>query len=410
VKTILSLKKHHCLRIVIIFSAILALMAGMVACEEQLAPTSEIWDWYDLDAVRDNLSGSHILMKDLDSTTAGYEELASPTANGGKGWQPIGTQDNAYTGTFDGQGYEISDLFIDRPSEAYVGLFGVVDERGFVRNVGVVNADVTGEWLVGGLVGLSFGTVSNCYCSGSVNGTDQVGALVGHNDGTVSNSYSTGSVSGNDLVGGLVGGSIDTVSNSHSSGTVIGESRVGGLVGGINGIVSESYSSASVSGDNQIGGLIGYANGNVRNCQSIGSVTGDSYVGGLVGWNRDAVSNSYSTSSVTGEWLVGGLVGHNRGTVSKSYSIGSVTGNEDVGGLVGRNFEGTVSNSFWDIETSGQAISDGGTGRNTTEMQNVATFSGAAWTIVAVALNQTNPTYTWNIVNGVTYPFLSWQS
>jgi len=48
----------------------------------------KIRTWYDLDAVRNNLRGHHILMNDLDSTTAGYEDLASPTANGGKGWQP----------------------------------------------------------------------------------------------------------------------------------------------------------------------------------------------------------------------------------------------------------------------------------------------------------------------------------
>ena len=43
-----------------------------------------IRDWNDLDDVRNNLGGQHILMNDLDSTTAGYEELASPTANGEK--------------------------------------------------------------------------------------------------------------------------------------------------------------------------------------------------------------------------------------------------------------------------------------------------------------------------------------
>jgi hypothetical protein len=46
----------------------------------------EIWDWYDLDAIRYNLAGNYTLMNDLDSTTSGYTELASPTANGGKGW------------------------------------------------------------------------------------------------------------------------------------------------------------------------------------------------------------------------------------------------------------------------------------------------------------------------------------
>jgi len=49
-------------------------------------------------------------------------------------------------------------------------------------------------------------------------------------------------------------------------------------------------------------------------------------------------------------------------------------------------------------------------GLSTVSEQNIATFSGAAWNITAVALNQSNPAYIWNIVNGVTYPFLSWQS
>jgi len=92
----------------------------------------------------------------------------------------------------------------------------------------------------------------------------------------------------------------------------------------------------------------------------------------------------------------------------------TVTGKRHVGGLVGRNYfgtgEGTVSNCFWDTETSEQSTSDGGTGKTTMEMQDIATFSGAEWDICTVAPGQTNNGYTWNIVNGVTYPFLSWQS
>ena len=76
----------------------------------------------------------------------------------------------------------------------------------------------------------------------------------------------------------------------------------------------------------------------------------------------------------------------------------------DVGG-------GGASNSFWDTETSGQATSDGGTGKSTAEMQSIATFSGAGWNIIAVAnLGIRNPSYIWNIVDDETYPFLSWES
>jgi len=86
-----------------------------------------------------------------------------------------------------------------------------------------------------------------------------------------------------------------------------------------------------------------------------------------------------------------------------------VAGNSSVGGLVGGNGY-TVSNSFWDTQTSAQNVSAGGTGKTTAEMKNIATFSGAAWDIIAVANPSIRNTgYGWNIVDGATYPFLSWQ-
>ncbi|MGB6873807.1 MAG: GLUG motif-containing protein [Dehalococcoidia bacterium] len=361
-----------------IFLVAVALVAGMAGCDgDGYTPPSEdlqIWDWYDLDAVRNNLAGNHILMNDLDSTAPGYEELASPTANGGKGWQPIGT----FTGSFDGQGYEIRDLHD-------AGLFGRVFPRGVIKDVGVVNATVTGEWNVGSLAGENWGTVSNCYSSGNVTGDSRVGGLVGWNRGTVSNCYSSGNVTGDEGIGGLVGENWDIVSNCYSSGNVTGDENVGGLVG-VNpaGTVSNSYST--------------------------GSVTGNSYVGGLAGGNYDgSVSNSYSTANVTGYSYVGGLLGANTGTMSDSYSTGSVTGVSWVGGLVGRN-KAIVNNSFWDTETSGQATSDGGIGKTIAEMKNINTFSGARWNIISVAdPGIRNPSYIWNIVDGQTYPFLSWE-
>jgi hypothetical protein len=296
----------------------------------------EVLDWYDLDAVRDNLYGSHTLMNDLDSTTSGYEELASQTADEGKGWQPIGTWSlSAFTGVFDGQGHEIRDLFINRPNQSPVGLFGYTGEEGVIKDINMVDVTATGYYYVGGLVGFNNGLISNSYSTGNVSGTvGMVGGLVGKNSGTVRNSYSSTGVSGVVNAGGLVG-------------------------------------------DN---------------------------------W-RGTVSNSYATGSVIGSSCVGGLVAYsNNGTVINSYSTGSVTGYEDVGGMVGRNYEGSASNSFWNIETSGQTTSDGGTGKTTADMKDSTTFLGAGWNICTVAPGSTNSTYTWNIVDGVTYPFLSWQS
>jgi hypothetical protein len=302
----------------------------------------EITDWYSLDNLRNYLSSHFILINDLDSNSAGYPELASATANEGKGWQPIGntTENGSFTGSFDGQGYEICDLFIDRDDENQVGLFGVVDKGGILENVGVVNGNVTGSVSVGGLVG-----------------------LVGN--GTVSDSYATGSVIGNKWI-------------------INGGFWVGGLVGSNEGTVSNSYSTCNV--------------------------TGYWGVGGLMGRNEGTVSNSSATGSVDSWIVVGGLVGVNDNAVNDCYSTGNVFGFLFDGGLVGVNHD-TVSNSFWDTETSGQATSAGGIGKNTTEMKDITTFSGAGWDIIAVANPSIrNPSYIWNIIDTVTYPFLSWQS
>ncbi|GAF87352.1 unnamed protein product, partial [marine sediment metagenome] len=145
----------------------------------------EIRTWYDLDAVRNNLAGNHTLMNDLDSITPGYEELAGPTANQGKGWEPMIYSLNpdwgfmGLMGTFDGQGYEIRDLFINRPNWSDVGLFSSVDQEGVVENIGVVNVTVIGDYHVGSLAGGIGGTVSNSYSTGNVTGGDGVGGLVG---------------------------------------------------------------------------------------------------------------------------------------------------------------------------------------------------------------------------------------
>jgi hypothetical protein len=409
-----------------------------IAANFALEIALEIWDWSDLDDTRGNLGGSYTLMNDMDSTTAGYEELASSRANEGKGWQPIGTYDDQFTGSFDGQGYEIRDFFIERADESGVGLFGDIGS-GVIKNIGVVSVTVTGDSSVGGLVGSSTGTVSNSYSAGSVAGSEYVGGLVGYSTGTVSDSYSVTVVTGSESVGGLVGVSTGTVSNSYSSVNVAGTGQqeslcLGGLVGINTGNVSSSYSSGNVTGTGEqqslsVGGLAGLNTGTVNDSHSSANVTGTGeqqslYIGGLVGINTGNVGNSYCRGNVIGTGqqkllCVGGLVGVNMGgssytgTVTNSYSSGNVTGEQRslyVGGMVGAN-TGTVNNSFWDIETSGRTTSAGGTGKTTAQMKSVATFSGAAWDIITVAnLGTRNTAYTWNIVDGQTYPFLSWQS
>jgi hypothetical protein len=153
--------------------------------------------------------------------------------------------------------------------------------------------------------------------------------------------------------------------------------------------------------------------GTITNCYSAGSVSGDWRVGGLVGWNLGdfggvTISNCYSAGSVSGDWRVGGLVGSNAnfGTITDCYAVGRVIGTTDVGGLVGKNLIGTVTYSFWDIQTSGQPNSDGGTGKTTAEMQDPNTFMDAGWDFVG---KPDGPHDIWAEPVGGGYPILCWQ-
>ncbi|MCK5182293.1 MAG: hypothetical protein KAQ73_07110, partial [Dehalococcoidia bacterium] len=347
-----------------------------------------VQNWHDLNAARDNPRGIYILMDGLNSTTPGYEELAGPTADGGKGWQPI----RGFAGTFDGGGHNISDLFINRPDEHGAALFGSVPQGGGIINLGVVNATVTGDDWVAALAGSVRDTVPNCYSTGSISGNDDVGGLIASNHGTVTDCYSISSVNGwDDAInregaGGLIGFNRGTVNNCYSVSDVNGHRAVGGLIGWNYGTVSNCSAAGSASSsNNDAGGLIGWNYATVSDCHATGTATGwyagglvgsnfggygycvvtnsystgnvtgiMGYTGGLIGVNRaSTVTSCYSTGRVTGDDYVGGLIGEkDLSIVTSCYSTANVTGNDYVGGLVGRNPDGAVLTSFWDTETS----------------------------------------------------------
>ena len=144
----------------------------------------------------------------------------------------------------------------------------------------------------------------------------------------------------------------------------------------------------------RVGSLVGLlGDGTVTGCYvEGGSVSGSHAVGGLVGWNwAGKITDCYATVSVSGHEEVGGLVGRKGysywpgvfpAEISNCYSAGSVSADRHVGGLIGYSYIGQVSNSFWDVETSGQPDSDGGTGKTTAEMQTAGTFLDAGWDFV----------------------------
>jgi hypothetical protein len=313
------------------------------------------------------------------------------------------------------------------------GLCGY-NQRSIISNCcasGPVSAGFDSDRL-GGLCGYNDrGTISNCCANGSVTGgahTLYLGGLCGRSwtGGTISDCYSTGSVTGGADSAYLGGRRIIkkrncTISNCYSTGSVTGKTHVGGLVGhnSRDSKIINSYSIASVSGYSLVGGLVGVNGkwaryqmwlwkgypGTITNCYSAGSASGVDYVGGLVGNNWcGTIANCYSSGSASGVDYVGGLAGMNyrECTIINCYSTGSVSGTRDVGGLVGYNYSwgGEVTNSVWDIETSGMTTSDRGTGLPTSEMQTMSTFTDAGWDFI---------TPVWTIDESVDYPRLWWE-
>jgi len=76
--------------------------------------------------------------------------------------------------------------------------------------------------------------------------------------------------------------------------------------------------------------------------------------------------------------------------------------------LGGNYWGGVVTACFWDTQTSGQAKSDGGTGKTTAQMQTAKTFLDAGWDFVGETKNGTED--LWWILEGKDYPHLWWEA
>ncbi len=363
--------------------------------------------------------------------------LETSTWNSGAGFVPIGTNDAPFTGLFDGNGKKITGLTINRSSsntDDFVGLFGYIGSSSTIKDLGLEDGSVSGTGTntssssyvyVGGLVGYQYGgSITNCYASGNVSGTGTntssssyvyvyVGGLVGYqNGGTITNCYATGEVIGTSSfsvhVGGLVGGHEGgSITNCYASGSVIGTGSsnvdVGGLVGYSGGTITNCYASGEVSGSSSsyvyVGGLVGRQNsGSITNCYATGAVSGGNFVGGLVGYHTTGtITNCYASGEVSGT-TVGGLIGFSYYiTITNCYATGRVTQispGQYHGGLVGNNQGGTVNNSYYDSQTTGQSDTGKGMPKTTAEMKQQATFVG--WNFDTV----------WMINEGLSYPYL----
>ena len=355
------------------------------------------------------LSASYTLAANINANNTGA--AGSDIWSSAGGFAPIGNLSTPFTGSLNGAGNAVFGLTMNWPQSNFVGLFGVLGAGSTVSNLSVNSASIAGSSYVGALAGYGKQTeINNSSSSGSVTGSANVGGLVGTTGySSITNSHASGNVTaGGNNVGGLVGaGTYGAFTNTYASGAVSGGTGVGGLVGtlGNSMSVSNSYATGSVTGSGaEIGGLVGLNLSSISTSYASGAVTETQFsqvggAGGLVGLNSyGTITNTYATGNVTGMSVQGGLVGFlHGGSINNSYSTGQVSGSGSVHGLVGvLQGSGSTNNSFWDINTSGQNTSYGGTGLTTAQMQTSLDFLSVGWDL----------TNTWIVYNGNTYPLL----
>jgi hypothetical protein len=303
------------------------------------------------------------------------------------------------------------------------GLIGYTDNGTITYSYSEASVTYTGadyDTGYGGLVGNNYGDsiIDHCYATGLVSELNSehtgvaAGGLVGDNEGgTITNSYATGNVLGFfESVGGLAGqASYGDILNSYATGSVEGlYDSIGGLIGYVyTSNISSSFATGSVEGDDALGGLLGKVGST-----STGSYISDCYATG------DITENDYTAVGGDG-YEIGGLIGYAIGytRLDNSYSTGYITSGgeyaDDVGGLIGSSNSPYITNSFWNIETSGRSQSYGATGKTTTELQSIQTFNDIstegldiAWDIsILEDFDPEDPTI-WFINDTLDYPKL----
>ncbi len=280
--------------------------------------------------------------------------------------------DGIFDGVFDGNDHVIYNVRIDVQEDG-AGLFRFIGAGGQIRNVTVKGARVDADIpdytppQVGGLATRSEGSITNCHVSGWVQGRQERTSEV-----------------------------------------------VGGLVGVNFGSVTACSACCWVGNGSWLGGLVGYNGGDVMVCYCDGVLWGRvGTVGGLAGVNVEdygSIVNCFATVD-SGRGMrasvAGGLVGKNESTIMSCYAASSVSGYTHSGGLVGLDESGTVTASFWDVDTSGLMTSAGGDGKTTGQMQDPNTFISAGWDLVGETANGTED--IWSICEGSNYPRFVWQ-
>ncbi|MFA5763686.1 MAG: hypothetical protein WC915_02650 [archaeon] len=402
----------------------------------------------ELQAIDENLTAHYKLGANIDcSDTTNW--------NAGAGFTPIGNSTTKFSGSFNGNSKTISNLFIYRPTESNVGLFGYTNAS-VIQNTGLIDNNITGKIASGGLIGYNLdGNVINNYTTGSLRGMDaggsssaggligyntngtitsnyttgntigaytNVGGLIGRNDyGIITNNYTTGNTTGTyTTVGGLIGMNFaGTATANYTTGNTTGTSwNTGGLIGyNWHAIVSQNYTTGNTTGGQDTGGLIGNNEGNgetISNNYTTGFTNGTNWVGGLIGYQLyTSIANNYTLGDTNGATNVGGITGYHStsaGTFNYNYIIGSVTGTNTTNAMLGDygSWSGATGN-YYDTTLTGQTTCHklGNSGCSTTADQESNYFGPSGIPFANDKLNWSTSIWTARDNN---HPILAWQN
>ena len=277
-----------------------------------------------------------------------------------------------FTGTFDGNCYEISNLTINNtdpsvnPTSTYF-TYNTPDDRNGLGMFSIVSGSVSNL----SLDNVNISVAGNVYRTGALAGIAESGAFI--NNVNVENTTISGGTDSKCL-GGLVGVLDSAVVNGCSADAdITGAWTIGGLVGEVaTGNLLNSTATGTVNCnqatmqtpsllytlshvDRMAGGLVGFSAGSqIDGCSADTSVTSIyGYTGGIAGMiGGGIVSNTYSTGSVSGNYTTGGFAGDIRSaTATNCYSQATVTATAwNLGGFYGSDCDVncSINNCFYD--------------------------------------------------------------
>jgi len=356
--------------------------------------------------------------------TADIDASDTQNWNNGKGFRPIGTSfSNFFYGNYDGQGFNIADLYINRPDEDFVGLFGAFDQAEYIKNLHLLNIQIIGNSHVGGVIGWLASNVENCSISGIISSNSNSGGAFGYVErGEIINITNNAEINGLNA-GGIAGSILEAdFNNCFNYGNVIGSDFAGGIAGFSSaGVLTNCNNYAEINGLDHVGGLVGrftkgtiiessFNSGNIIGETCVGGVVGEIYISGPTSIDGN-ISNCYTTGDVSGLEDTGGFIGNCSidYVIEHSYCTGIVSGNTNTGGFIGSNSSTSIQSCFWDMETSGQTTSSAGIGLMTNEMHDILFYLANSWDFQSETINGTNDIWGMNPAENDGYPFLSWQ-